>query len=111
MNKNRFATSKDKNLLGKLVSFPVISIIVMLIFLMQGITQVDRIAENEEANSLEKAIRQSATHSYATSGVYPESVAAIQNEYGVSYDRNRYLVSYEIFADNLMPKIKVIRLK
>jgi len=111
MEKNRFAKSKDGNLMEKFISFPVISIIIMLIFLVQGVIQVDRIAENEETNSLEKAIRQSATHSYATSGVYPESVAAIQNEYGVSYDQNRYLVSYEIFADNLMPKIKVIRLK
>ena len=78
---------------------------------MQGIIQVDRIAETEEINSLEKAIRQSATHSYATSGVYPDSLKSIQNEYGVSYDKNQYLVSYEIFADNLMPKIQVIRLK
>ena len=83
----------------------------MLVLLMQGIVQVDQIAEKEEANSLEKAIRQSAIHSYATSGVYPDSIESIQKEYGVSYNENQYLVSYEIFADNMMPKIKVIRLK
>lgn len=83
----------------------------MLIILMQGIVQVDRISATEEANSLEKAIRQSATHSYANSGVYPDSLTTIQKEYGVSYDQEQYLVSYEIFADNMMPKIQVIRLK
>lgn len=111
MSKNRFAKSTHRNRLGKLFSLPVISIMIMLLLLMQGIIQVDRIAETEEVNSLEKAIRQSATHSYATSGVYPDSLMTIQDEYGVSYDEDRYLVSYEIFADNMMPKIQVIRLK
>ncbi len=111
MEKNRFSKKKNKNLLGKFFSLPVISLIVMMIFFLQGLVQIEQVTLKEEEKSLEKAIVHSAIHSYATKGVYPENLNTIQKDYGMSYDEKKYVVNYEIFADNIMPKIQVIRLK
>lgn len=111
MEKNRFSKKRNKNLLSKIVSLPVISLLLMLAFFLQGLEQVEQVTQKEEEKGLEKAIIHSTVHSYATRGVYPENLDVIEEEYGVKYNKNKYLVDYEIFADNLMPKIQIIRLK
>ena len=111
MEKNRFSKRKQFNYLGFFFSLPVISLLVMMIFFWQGLAQVEQVTQREERRSLEKAIVHSAIHNYATSGVYPENLKVIEQEYGIKYDKKKYVVTYEIFADNLMPIIQVIRLK
>jgi hypothetical protein len=44
-------------------------------------------------------------------GRYPESIAYIEENYGIYIDRSRYVVDYEIFASNIMPVIDVMALE
>ena len=111
MEKDRFSKKRIKPFWSKIVSLPVISILLMLVFFWQGLEQVEQVTRKEEEKGLEKAIMHSAVHSYATRGIYPENLKVIEAEYGVNYDKKKYLVDYEIFADNIMPKIQIIRLK
>jgi hypothetical protein len=111
MEKNRFSKKKSKDYLGFVFSLPVISLLIMMLFFWQGLAQVEQVTEKEEKRSLEKAIVHSTIHSYATNGVYPENLKTIERDYGIDYNKKKYIVTYEIFADNLMPIIQVIRLK
>lgn len=111
MGKNRFSKKKNINILGKIFSLPIISLLVMMVFFWQGLAQIEQVTQKEEERSLEKAIVHSAIHNYATKGVYPENLNVIKKDYGMSYDSKKYVINYEIFADNIMPKIQVIRLK
>lgn len=58
-------------------------------------------------DQLENALRRAAVACYAVEGVYPEDLAHLAR-YGVQIDNNRYIVHYEVFADNLMPDITVL---
>lgn len=49
-------------------------------------------------------------HCYAIEGQYPESVAYLEENYGLRIDHDRYIVHYDIFADNIMPEITVFSL-
>ncbi len=62
----------------------------------------------EEKAQLEEAIRRSVITCYATEGVYPPDFAYIKEKYGVLVDESRYLVVYDVFAENLMPDITVL---
>ena len=41
------------------------------------------------------------------SGFYPDSMDYLEKYYGISYDKEKYLVSYEAFGSNMMPDITV----
>ena len=48
---------------------------------------------------------------YAAEGVYPPTLDYLEQHYGIQVDETRYMVSYDIFASNLMPEITVLDLK
>ena len=65
----------------------------------------------EGRQQLEGAIRRAAVACYAAEGVYPPDLDYLEQHYGIQVDETRYMVSYDIFASNLMPDITVLDLK
>ena len=57
---------------------------------------------------LEDSRRRAAVTCYASEGIYPPDTDYIAEHYGVTIDDDRYVVFYDIFAENLMPDITVI---
>jgi len=54
-----------------------------------------------------KAVRNAALTCYAVEGAYPPDVEYLVANYGLAYDESRYLISYEAFASNIFPDIRV----
>ncbi|MBO5123064.1 MAG: hypothetical protein J6B99_07870, partial [Oscillospiraceae bacterium] len=69
---------------------------------------VDRQQGEEGRQQLETALRRAAVACYAAEGIYPPTVEYLQQHYGVQIEEERYIVFYEIFANNLMPDITVL---
>lgn len=59
----------------------------------------------------EQAIRQavldSAKQCAAIEGAYPSSLSYLEEKYGLSVNRKDYVITYEIFASNIMPEVTV----
>lgn len=83
----------------------------ILVLFLGGLSSVSKTTSGQEQKSLEQAIIKSSVQCYALEGFYPESLAYLEEHYGLSYDKDKYLVSYEVIASNLMPSIDVIALK
>ena len=79
-----------------------------LIFFVTSLASVDRQQGEEGRQQLETALRRAAVACYAAEGVYPPTVEYLQQRYGVQIEEERYIVFYEIFANNLMPDITVL---
>ena len=79
-----------------------------LIFFVSSLASVDRQQGEEGRQQLETALRRAAVACYAAEGVYPPTVEYLQEHYGVQIEEGRYIVFYEIFANNLMPDITVL---
>lgn len=62
----------------------------------------------EGLHQLETALRKGCVACYAAEGAYPPSVEYLEEHYGVQVDRERYLVFYTAYAENLMPDITVL---
>lgn len=65
-------------------------------------------SSEEGRQQLESALRRAAVACYAAEGVYPPDLEYLEEHYGVRIEEERYVVFYEIFADNLMPDITVL---
>ena len=59
-------------------------------------------------NRLEDSVRRTAVTCYAAEGFYPPSVDYMEENWGLQYEKDRYVVRYEVFASNLMPQITVL---
>lgn len=57
------------------------------------------------------AVHNAALTCYAVEGAYPEDLNYLRQNYGLSYDENRYFVVYSAFASNLMPEIRVMEVE
>lgn len=89
---------------------PALIFIAALALLILGMNDISGMTQRQEAEGLENSVRQSAVHCYALEGFYPDSLSYLEQHYGLTYDKDKYIVSYELIGSNLMPDVSVIRI-
>ena len=80
------------------------------VLLAGGSRRMEQTAQREQTALLKEAVDQAVISCYAIEGRYPESLDYLRENYGVQVDTEKYAVTYEVFADNVRPEVKVIRL-
>ena len=88
----------------------VVFFLAILAAFITGLDSLSGITARQEADGLRDSILQSAVHCYALEGFYPDSLAYLEDHYGLTYKQDKYLVTYEIIGSNLMPDVSVIPL-
>lgn len=101
----RAKRQKPTLLISSAVLLVVVLLVVYMLFGMGG--QFAR----WQTVQLEGALKQACVTCFAVEGRYPANVAYIEEHYGVAVDWDKYIVSFDAFADNVMPTIKVIPLE
>lgn len=76
--------------------------------LMLGSRQVGRDLDTASAQALRQAVLQAAVQCYAVEGSYPASLDYLEQNYGLLVNHDRFIVTYEAFASNLMPQVNVL---
>lgn len=87
--------------------FPVL-VAVILLFFLSAVNNLRTGNGKEGKDQLEQALKRCAVTCYATEGIYPPDVDYMKEHYGIQIDEERYVVIYDIFAENLMPDITVL---
>lgn len=78
------------------------------VWMVRGVGEASRLSDREGLRMAEQAVRQAAASVYALDGAYPASYEDLKTRSGLAVDEEKYYVSYDIFASNLMPQITVI---
>lgn len=76
--------------------------------ILAGVSRIDRVRGNEDIQNFTEALRRGAVACYAQEGFYPPDIDFLLEYSGLTWDKSRYWIHYEIFASNLMPDITVI---
>ena len=108
---NRFRNQAALSLTHIWKLFSVLFILSFLLFFFQGVYAVDNTTSEEQAKSLEEAIRRSIIQCYAVEGTYPPSLDYLKQHYGIFYDSNLFYVDYTPIGSNIMPDITIIPLE
>lgn len=58
--------------------------------------------------SVRNAILDSAKQCCAVEGSYPSTLSYLENNYGLVINRSDYAITYDMFADNVMPDVVVL---
>ena len=88
-----------------------IAVLLLMALLLSGaavlITRLTDANNGAQTQFVVDAGRNAALTCYAVEGAYPEDLSYLREYYGLAYDENRYFVSYDAFASNLLPDIYV----
>lgn len=87
--------------------FKLAAVILILVLAVMLAGRIERSQESEETEIVRKAIKDAAITCYAVEGAYPDDIEYLRQYYHLSYDENRYLVTYDAFASNHIPDIYV----
>ena len=71
------------------------------------INSLDTTQDNAETDLVRDAIKNAALTCYAVEGAYPEDIDYLREHYQLAYDEDRYFVTYEAFAPNIIPSIYI----
>ena len=58
--------------------------------------------------AVRQAILRSAAECYAVEGAYPASLDYLQAHYGLTVNRQDYIIIYEAYASNQLPDVQVL---
>ena len=107
---NRFSPKKHFEIHGIWILSSLLFVFLFCVFIVKGIYNIDHSTLQEQANSLEKAIRRSVVQCYVVEGTYPQSLDYLVAHYGITYDSDQYYLDYTSIGSNLMPDITIIPL-
>ena len=72
---------------------------------------IDKRADQETLDTLQRSVRRAAVQCYALEGFYPVNLDYLEENYGVSIDESRFYVDYQYVASNLIPDITVLSVR
>ena len=75
---------------------------------LYGISSISNTAANEEQRNLETALQNDIIHCYAVEGIYPPTLTYIEENYGLTYNKDKFIVDYQVIGSNLMPHVTVM---
>lgn len=80
------------------------AVLVGAVFLVNRISSAQETAETEIVRN---AVKNAALTCYAVEGAYPDDIEYLREHYRLAYDEDRYLITYDAFASNMIPDIWV----
>ena len=105
---NRF---QKPNLAKRIFTSTNLSILIFVVIIglfVAGVNMISNSSMNNERAMLENAINKDIVHCYAIEGIYPPSLKYIEDHYGLTYNHNKYLISYESIGANIMPTVMIV---
>lgn len=87
--------------------FSIIVFTLLISYLLFGVESAKNSTDEEKHLILIDAINRSAVQCYAIEGYYPPNIEYLEKNYGLVVDHDKYIISYSVFASNIMPQIEV----
>lgn len=85
-----------------------LAFLIILFAFWCALGQISARTSEEQKQLLEQMIWRGITQCYVMEGSYPESLEYLEEEYGVSYDTDRYYVDYQVWGSNIVPEVTII---
>ena len=84
-----------------------LSIVLVLAAAVLLVNRIDTAQDTAETDIVRDAVKNAALTCYAVEGAYPDSVEYLREHYHLAYNEDRYMITYDAFASNMIPDIWV----
>ena len=82
-----------------------------LLALALGGWRLEKEKENlvqQTAFSVRQVVIDAAVQCYALEGAYPSDLSYLEENYGLRLNHERFIITYDAFAENLLPEVAVL---
>lgn len=100
-------SDKKTNQMPKLLA--VAALLILLLGFGLQYRREQKSLDEETIQAIRDTVQRTALQCYVVEGVYPTSLAYLEENYGLRINTDRYYVKYEVYASNLPPTVRVIR--
>jgi len=87
--------------------FTIISFALIMVLFLFSVNLASRGNTERQKESLLRALQRDVTYCYATTGRYPKNLDYMERVYGLSYDKDLFLVEYKITGSRIPPEITI----
>jgi hypothetical protein len=87
----------------------VLAVVLLLALILGPIgRQISQDLEEQSSQTVRDTVLRSAVQCYAVEGAYPSSLEYLEKHYGLVINHRKYIVSYDAYASNLAPNVRVL---
>ncbi len=84
-------------------------LLALCLFALSQFARRSAAEEREESlRSIKQTVQELALQCYVIEGAYPESLAYLEENYGLTVNQEDYLIAYTPYAENLPPEVRVL---
>lgn len=83
-------------------------LVMVLVVGFFGFKAIDANLKEQGQMSVRNAILNTAKQCCAIEGAYPASLSYLEENYGLVINHDDYIITYEVFAENVMPSVVVL---
>jgi hypothetical protein len=88
----------------------IVAAIVCVVFVWSAASSLDTSPREEGLKVDKEAIVRATVQCYSLEGRYPPSLNYLEQNYGLTLDKDKYVYHYQIIGENLMPRIDLFPL-
>lgn len=87
---------------------PCVLFAAVIVWFVITLSNTSKSADEQELAAVKSTIEKGITMCYAIEGAYPPNLEHLEENYSISYNKDKYIVYYSCFADNVRPKVTVL---
>lgn len=97
----------SKNRIWRSLLLSIATFVLLMGILFVAMTHFKSINDEQGLALTENSIRKAVLQCYAIEGMYPSDISYLKEHYNLELDNEKYIISYECYASNIMPMIFV----
>lgn len=105
---NRFNKVSLANRIKESINMPLLVAVVVLVLFLVAVQAMSDNSYYDERAALQRAIDRDIIHCYSLEGFYPPSIDYMEENYGLTFNHDRFLINYQRMGSNVMPTYIII---
>lgn len=80
----------------------------ILLWFLRAVNSAENVGREGRLEAVKQSVENAVTLCYSIEGAYPSSADYLIENYGLNYDKEKYIVHYDCFAVNIRPSVTVM---
>lgn len=106
---NRFTKPELSKRIFSSTTLSIVIFVTILIIFIGGISTISNSSVVNDKEILTEAIERDIVHCYCVEGMYPPNVKYMENHYGLTYDKDKFIIDYEYIGANIKPNVMIVQ--
>ena len=85
-----------------------IAVLALGLLIGRGAARAGEEEIRESVAAISQTVMRRAQQCYVIEGAYPQDLAYLEQNYGLTVNHEKYLIVYNAFAENLPPEVRVM---